>query len=76
MSKDLSTKYYQDNKKRLQKSMWKISDFLMKRKKKRNNIVVNNTKIYQKMKNKSWLSIEKNTRKQVKTLYCKYRKTF
>ena len=76
MSKDLSAKYYQDNKKRLQKSMRKISDFLMKRKKKRDNIVVNNTKIYQKMKNKSWLSIEKNTIKQVKTLYCKYKETF
>ena len=48
----------------------------MKRKKKSDNIIVNNTKIYQKMKNKSWLNIEKNTRKQVKTLYCKYKKTF
>ena len=37
---------------------------------------MNNTKIYQKIKNKKWLSIEKDTRKQVKTLYCKYKKTF
>ena len=34
--------------------------FLNKKKEKSNNMVVNNTKIYQKMKTKSLLSIEKN----------------
>ena len=38
-----------------------IKVILKKKKKKRDNTIVNNTKIYQKMKNKSWLSIEKNT---------------
>ena len=33
---------------------------LKKKKNKSNNIVMNNTKIYQKMKNKSLLSMEKN----------------
>ena len=45
MSKKLSAKYYQENKKRLQKS---------------DNMDLNVTKISQKMKNKSLLSIEKN----------------
>ena len=37
-----------------------IKVFLKKKKKKSDNILVNNTKTYQKMKNKSWLRIEKN----------------
>ena len=37
-----------------------IKVFLKTRKKKSNNMVLNNTKIYQKMKNKSLLSIQKN----------------
>ena len=45
MSEDSSATYYQNDKERLQKS---------------NNRVVNDTKIYQKMKSKSLLSIEKN----------------
>ena len=61
MSKILSTKYYQGGKERLQKKLVKdIKIFLKKKKKKSNNIVVNITKISQKMKNKSFLSIEKN----------------
>ena len=40
MSKNLSAKYYQENK--------------------NNNMVMNDTKIYQKMKKKSLLSLEKN----------------
>ena len=48
MSKDLSAKYYQSNKERLQKKLVKgIKDFLKKEKKKRNNMVVNDQKIYQ-----------------------------
>ena len=38
-----------------------IKVFLRRMKNKSNNMVVDDTKIYQKMKNKSWLSIEKNT---------------
>ena len=56
MSKNSSGKYYQNNKEILKNT--KIS--LKKKKKKSNNIVVNDTKIYQKMENKSWLSIEEN----------------
>ena len=61
MSKTLSVKYYQENKERLQKKLVKdIKIFLKKKKKKRNNMVVNVTKISQKMKHKNLLSIEKN----------------
>ena len=56
MSKDSLAKYYQNIKERLVKD---IKVFLKKKKKKSNNMVVNDTKIYQKMKNKSLLSIEK-----------------
>ena len=61
MSKNLPSKYYQENKERLQKKLVKdIKIFLKKKKKKTNNIVVNVTKISQNMKNKSLLGIEKN----------------
>ena len=57
MSKDSSAKYYQNTKERLQKKLVKdITVVLKKKKKKSNNMFVNNTKIYQKMKN----SVEKN----------------
>ena len=60
MSKKSSAKYYQNNKERLQKNLVKdIKVFLKKKKKKSDNMVVNDTKIYKKMKNKSLLSIEK-----------------
>ena len=53
MSKDLSAKYYQDNKERLQKkSMNDIKIFLKKQKEKRNSTVVNDLKIYLKKKSK------------------------
>ena len=59
MSKD-SSKHYQNNKERLQKKLVKdIKVFLKKQKKKSNNTVKNDTKIYQKMKSKCLLSIEK-----------------
>ena len=55
MHKDSSAKYYQNNKERLQKKLMKgIKVFL-----KSSNMVVSDTKIYQEMKNKSLLSIEK-----------------
>ena len=62
MSKDSSAKYYQDNKERLQKKARERYQSLSKeeKEKKSNNTVMNNTKIYEKMKNKSLLSIEKN----------------
>ena len=61
MSKHISAKYYQHNKERLQKKLVKdIKIFLKKKKWKSNNMVINVTKISQKMKKKSLLSIEKN----------------
>ena len=60
MSKYLSAKYYQDNKERLQKKLMKVIKFFLKEKKKKsNNMVINDTKISQMMKNKSWLSRKK-----------------
>ena len=63
MSKNSSVKYYQDNKERLQKKLVKDikrRKVFLKKKKKKNNMVVKDEKISQKIKNKSWLSIEKN----------------
>ena len=61
MSKNLSAKFYQGNKERLQKKLVKdIKIFLKKKKKRSNNVVVNFTKISQKIKKINWLSIEKN----------------
>ena len=57
MSKSLSAKYYQENKERLQKKFMKD---LSKAEKEKSNMIMNDTKIYQKMKNKSLLSLEKN----------------
>ena len=60
MSKNVSATYYLENKERLQKKLVKvIKIFLKAKKKKSNNMVMNVTKIYQKMKNKSLLSIGK-----------------
>ena len=64
MSKDTSAKYYQNNREILQEKLVKvIKIFLKKKNKKSNNMIVNNTKIYLKMKNKNWLSIEKHITK-------------
>ena len=62
MSKTLSTKYYLEDKERLQKKTREGYENFSKeeKEKKSNNMLVNVTKIYQKMKNKSFLSIEKN----------------
>ena len=61
MSTTLSTKYYQENKDRLQKKLMKdIKIFLKKKKKKSYNMVMNVKKISQKIKNKIFLSVEKN----------------
>ena len=57
-------KYYQVNiikKMKKKKFVKNIKIFLKKKKKKSDNMAMNDTKISQKMKNKSLLSIEKNT---------------
>ena len=61
MSKNLSAKYYQENKERQQKInlLKDIKIFLKKKKKKSNNMVVNVRKISQKLKSKNLLNIEK-----------------
>ena len=61
VSKNISAKYCQENKEKLhKKACERIKIFLKNKKKKSDNMVVNVTKISQKMKNKSLLSIEKN----------------
>ena len=62
MSKNLSAKYYQENKEshKKKKLVKDIKIFLKKKKKKSDNMVVNVTKLFQKMKNKSLLTVEKN----------------
>ena len=59
MFKDLSAKYDQDNKERLQEKLVKNKILSKKEKEKSNNTVMSNAKIYLKMKNKSSLNIEK-----------------
>ena len=60
ISKNVSAKYDQENKERLQKKLVKdIKIFLNKKKKKSNNMVVKVTKISQKRKEINWLSIKK-----------------
>ena len=51
MSKNLSAKYYQENKERLQENARETKICLKKKKTKSNTMVANVTKIYQKMKN-------------------------
>ena len=61
MSKTLSAKYCQENKEKQQKRFVKyIKIFLKKKKEKSKNMIVNVTKISQKMENESLLSVEKN----------------
>ena len=68
MSENLSAKYYQGNKERLQKRLVEdIKIFLKKKNEKSHNMVVNFAKISQKMKKIKWLSIEKNLIKREKS---------
>ena len=61
MSKNSSAKYYQDNKEILQKKARERYQSLSKRRKrKKATIWSRKMQISQTMKNKSWLSIEKN----------------
>ena len=71
-----SVKYYENNKERLQiKARVRYQSLSLKKKKiKSDNVVVNDTKIYQKMKNKSLLSKEKIFIKSEKTPYYNYKK--
>ena len=55
----MSAKYHQDIKERLQIKLLKDIKVFNKKKIKSNNMVVNDTNISQKMKNKSLLRIEK-----------------
>ena len=60
LPKSLLANYYLENKESLQKKLVKdIKILLKKKKKKSDNMVVNVTKIFQKMKNKRLLSTEK-----------------
>ena len=74
MSKDISAKYYQDKTEKIQKKIEKDIKVLLK-KKKSNNIVVKDTKIYQNMKNKSWLSMQINIKLE-KKLHHNYKKLY
>ena len=61
MSKNLSARYYQENKERLQKKARKRYQNLSKEEKeKRGKMVMNVIKISQKMKKINWVGIEKN----------------
>ena len=65
--KESSARYYQNIKERLQKKKNFVKDIkVFLRKKKRGNMVVNDSKIHKKIKNKSLLSIEKKYRKMRK----------
>ena len=75
MSQNSSTKYYQESQEKLQKKLVKdIKIFLKKKKEKSNSQVRNDTKIYQIMKNNSFLSIEKNMIRGEQMLYYNYKK--
>ena len=60
MSKNSSDKHYQENKERLQTTK-KAYERYQNQFKNRDNMGMNIIKIYLKMKNKSWLNIEKYT---------------
>ena len=72
----LLAKYYQENKERLKKSLWKISKSFGRRKRRNDNIVANVTKISQRMINKSFLSIEKVLSNEKKCFIIIIRKYF
>ena len=58
MSKDSSAEYYQNNKERLQKRLAKdIKVLSREEKEKSKNMIVNDTRIYQKKKKKNFFSV-------------------
>ena len=60
LSRNSSAEYYQENKERLQKKLIKDSKIFLEKKETKKKMVVNITRISQKMKKKSLVSIEKN----------------
>ena len=75
MSKDSWDKYYQNNKDILPNKALEGYQILSKaEKEKKPNMVVNDTKIYQNIKNKSSLSIAENIVKWEKKPYYNYKK--
>ena len=68
ISNNLSAKYYQENKERLQKKACERYKNLSKEEKESNNTVVKITKDIRKTENKSLLSIKKNSRMSKNTL--------
>ena len=75
ISKNVSAKYYQDKKERLQKNLVKdIKVFLRKEKEESNNLVEKDIKVYQNMNYKNWLSIEKILQNEKKRLIIIIRK--
>ena len=60
LSRNSSAEYYQENRERLQKKLIKDSKIFLEKKEKKKKMVVNITRISQKMKKKSLVSIEKN----------------
>ena len=77
MSENWSAKYCQENKEKLQKkARERYQNLAKEEKEKKNNLVVKVTKISQKRKNKSLLSIEKNIIVWEKISYYNYRKVF
>ena len=65
MCKNLSAKYYQRN---TTKKLMKDISFKEEKEKKSDNMVLNFTKISQKMKKRNWLFIEKKYRTRKSTL--------
>ena len=77
MSENLSANYYQENNWWLQEKVCeKYQNLSEEQKKESNNMVMNVTKIYQKMKSKSFLNIEKNIIEWEKMLCYNYKKVF
>ena len=76
MSKDSPTKCYQNTKKYYKTNCKRYQSLSKEQKEKSDNMVMNDTKAYQKMRNKSLLSIEKIMIKRKKTPYYNYKKLF
>ena len=75
MSKSLLARYYQENKKNTNKKFVKgIKTLLNKKKKKGNNVVMNDTEIFQKMKNKTLMGIGKKHYRKRKMLDYNYKR--
>ena len=76
MFKNLSAKYYKENKERLQKKARERYQNLSKEEKKIDNMVANGTKFSQKMKRVNWMSKEKILQNEKKHFIIMIRKYF